>query len=169
MTPGEAADPAALGSAIGLRPASAEDEPFLHAVYASTRADELAVLDWDEGQKSAFVQMQFIAQHRYYHEHFADADFQVILYGGVPVGRLYVARWPAEIRVIDIALLPAYRNRGIGSWLLGRLLAEAAGAGKPVSIHVERMNAALHLYMRLGFQLIADQGVYLLMEWTPAR
>src|SRR5206468_9595764 len=117
---------------------------------------ELALVDWDEGQKQAFVQMQFAAQHRYYHEHYADAAFQVILCDGVPAGRLYVARWSAEIGIVDIALLPPYRNRGIGSFLLKELLAEAAQAGKRASIHVERFNPALRLYERLGFRSVAD-------------
>lgn len=112
--------------------------------------------------------MQFAAQHDYYHEHYADAAFQLILCDGQPAGRLYVARWPAEIRIIDIALLPPFRNRGIGASLLQQLLDEAAVAGQRVSIHVERYNSALRLYQRLGFREIEDQGVYLLMEWTPA-
>ncbi len=162
------ADPGVTGSRIGLRPTMAHDEPFLRAVYASTRADELALVDWDDQQKTAFVQMQFTAQHRYYHEQFVDAAYQIILCDGAPAGRLYLGRWPEEIRIIDIALLPDYRNRGIGSYLLEQILTEAAQTGKRVNIHVERNNPALRLYTRLGFRPIADQGVYLLMEWTPA-
>ena len=140
----------------------------MYAVYASTRADELALVDWDEGQKAAFVQMQFAAQHQYYREHYTHAAFQVILCDGMPAGRLYVARWTAEIRIIDIALLPEYRNRGIGSLLFERLFAEAAQTGKRVSVHVERFNPALRLYARLGFQPVAERGVYTLMEWSPS-
>jgi ribosomal protein S18 acetylase RimI-like enzyme len=161
-------DSAAPASRVTLRPATPEDEPFLHAVYATTRADELALVDWNDAQKAAFVQMQFTAQHRYYHEQFADAAFQVVECNGTPAGRLYVGRWPEEIRIIDISLLPAYRNRGIGGWLIGQLLDEAAGARKRVSIHVEHNNPALRLYTRLGFSPVADEGVYLRMEWTPA-
>jgi ribosomal protein S18 acetylase RimI-like enzyme len=160
-------DADADSASIALRPIAPEDERFLCAVYASTRADELALVDWDERQKKTFVRMQFTAQHRYYQEHYADATFQVILCDGVPAGRLYVARWPDEIRIVDIALLPTYRNRGIGSFLLRQLLAEAAQASERVSIHVERFNPALRLYTRLGFRSVADRGVYLLMEWAP--
>ncbi len=152
---------------MSLRPATAQDEPFLYAVYASTRADELALVDWSDAQKAAFVQMQFTAQHRYYHEQFADAAYQVILCDSVPAGRLYLGRWPEELRIIDIALLPHYRNQGIGSALLEDVLAEAAETGRPVNIHVERMNPALRLYTRLGFRPVEDQGVYLLMQWRP--
>ena len=43
-----------------------------------------------------------------------------------PVGRLYVARWSDEIRIVDIALLPAFCNRGLGTTLVRALQAEAA-------------------------------------------
>ena len=124
-------------------------------------------MDWDEGQKAAFVQMQFTAQHRYYLEQYAKAAFLIILRDGVPAGRLYVDRRPTDIRIIDIALLPEYRGRGIGSLLLKQVLTEAAQTDKRVSIHVERFNPAMRLYERLGFRQIEDQGVYLLMEWAP--
>jgi ribosomal protein S18 acetylase RimI-like enzyme len=73
----------------------------------------------------------------------------------------------AEIRVVDVALLPAARGRGIGTALLRDLLAEGARTGKKVSIHVERFNRALGLYRRLGFGEVEENGPYLLMEWRP--
>jgi ribosomal protein S18 acetylase RimI-like enzyme len=69
--------------------------------------------------------------------------------------------------VLDIALLPEHRGRGIGAWLLTDVLAEAGAAAKPVQIHVERFNPAQRLYDRLGFRQIADEGVYLRLEWNP--
>ena len=108
-----------------------DDRSFLLAVYASTREPELAAVEWDAAQKAAFVEMQFDAQHAYYQEHYAGAAFDVILVFGQPAGRLYVAREDDEIRIVDIALLPEYCNRGIGTTLLGGLQSEAAAAGKP--------------------------------------
>ena len=135
-------------------------------MYASTREPELAtVVDWDAAQKAAFVQMQFDAQHAYYQEHYEGAAFDVILVGGQPAGRLYLHRRDDEIRIMDIALLPEYCNRGIGTTLLKGLQAEAAATGKPLRIHVEKFNPALRLYERLGFRQIDDRGVYLFMEW----
>jgi len=156
-----------MAASVTVRPVEAADEAFLYQVYASTREEELAVLDWDAAQKDAFLRMQFAAQHHHYREHYPDAAFQVILADDRPAGRLYVDRWPGEIRIVDIALLPQFRNSGIGTLLLQDLLAEAQLAGKPVSIHVERFNPARRLYERLGFLTIADEGVYLLMEWSP--
>jgi ribosomal protein S18 acetylase RimI-like enzyme len=158
-----------MAESITLRPVSAADEAFLREVYWSTRAEELAQAPWDHEQKTAFLRMQFDAQARYYHEVYPNGAFDVILIEGEPAGRLYVNRGPDEVRIIDIAMLPAYRNRGIGTHLIGALQAEAALARKPLRIHVERFNPALRLYERLGFQPIADRGVYLFLEWKSAE
>ena len=62
--------------------------------------------------------MQHRAQHIDYHGRYPDASFDLVLLGAQAVGRLYVHRGPEEHRVIDIALLPAFRGRGIGRRLL---------------------------------------------------
>ena len=154
------------GAVLTLRPVSADDLPFLCAVYASTREQELTAVAWDAAQKAAFLDMQFRAQHTYYLAHYPDAAFDVILINHQPAGRLYIDRATSEIRIVDIALLPEWCNRGIGSALINVLQGEAAAAGKPLRIHVERFNPALKLYERLGFHSIADRGVYLFMEWS---
>jgi len=150
-----------------FRPIRPDGAAFLYEVYASTRFDELAVVDWDDTQKAAFLHRQCAAQHQFYQERYTRTDFLIILRDAVPVGRLYVARWEDEIRIVDIALLPPYRNTGIGTAILRDVLAEAAVAGKLVRIHVEKCNPALRLYARLGFAPIEDKGVYVFMEWSP--
>ena len=152
---------------VRLRPIGPDDEAFLYDVYAGTRAEEMARLDWHGAQKESFLRMQFEAQHKDYTARYQDARFDIVEFDRAPVGRLYVDRRKREIRVIDIALLPAYRRRGIGGALMQELLDEAAAAGKKVSIHVEQYNPAMRLYERLGFTPIADVGVYTLMEWSP--
>ncbi len=69
---------------------------------------------------------------------------------------------------MDVALLPEFRGRGVGTRLLLRLFEEADRCRLAVSIHVERMNPALALYRRLGFTLREDKGVYLLLERPAA-
>jgi ribosomal protein S18 acetylase RimI-like enzyme len=151
---------------VSYKPITDLDRDFLHTVYASTRVEELKLTDWNEAQKSTFIDMQFAAQHRYYQEHYHDTDFLVISRDGKAVGRLYIARWPDEIRVVDLAILPEYRNDGIGTHILKSILEEAGAALKPVSIHVERYNPAQNLYRRLGFIKTGEHGVYDLLEWT---
>ena len=152
---------------VTLRPSRTADLDVLFQVYASTRADEMNLVDWAEEQKLAFLRMQFQAQSRYYAENYPGAEFNIILLGGKPVGRLYIHRRPNEVRVMDIALLPEFRQRGIGTFLMNQILEEAKSSAMPVTIHVERFNPAMQLYERLGFHFKEERGVYHLLEWTP--
>jgi ribosomal protein S18 acetylase RimI-like enzyme len=153
---------------LSLRPTTDADLEFLLHVYASTREDELRRVDWTPAQKAAFVRQQFDAQHKHWQEHYTNTSWDVVLLDGHPVGRLYVARWPSEIRVVDVALLPEARGSGVGTRLLRELFAEADAARQPVRIHVEVFNPARRLYERLGFVRVEDTGVYILMERAPA-
>jgi ribosomal protein S18 acetylase RimI-like enzyme len=67
---------------------------------------------------------------------------------------------------MDIALLPEYRNAGIGARLIRDLQNEAAQTGRSLRLHVETFNPALRLYERLGFHSVSASGIYLEMEWN---
>ncbi len=153
---------------VSLRPiADDADAPFLERVYGSTRAEELAAVPWSEEQKAAFVAQQFAARTAHYAQHYPGMTRDVVVVDGVDAGQLLVDRWEREIRIVDVALLPEHRGGGAGTELLMALMEEARAAGKALSIHVERMNPALRLYERLGFAPVADEGVYVRMEWRP--
>jgi ribosomal protein S18 acetylase RimI-like enzyme len=156
-----------MANELTFRPITEADQPLLREIYASTRAGEMAVVPWTEPEKAAFLNVQFEAQHKYYQEVFPHAQFSILEKEGVPVGRLYIDRREEEHRLIDIALLPEFRGKGLGESLMRDVLDEARDAGKLVRIHVEQNNPAMRLYKRLGFEKIEDQGVYYLMEWRP--
>jgi ribosomal protein S18 acetylase RimI-like enzyme len=156
-----------MQEAVTLRTVRAGDEEFLFQVYASTRLEELAQVGWNEEQLQGFLRMQFLAQARCYESDYPGAEFQIILFAGEPAGRLYVHRRENEIRIMDIALQPQYRRRGIGTFLLNEILTDGARSGRRVTIHAEVFNPALRLYKRLGFKQIDTHGVYHLLEWTP--
>jgi len=158
-----------LAAELTLRPALAADRELLLRVYASTRAEELAVVPWSDAQRDAFLRQQFDAQDRYWRAQRPHATFDVIELDGRPAGRLYVDRsGDEEIRIVDIALLPEFRGCGAGSTLLAGLLREGDARGVPVTIHVERGNRARTLYERLGFrQITGGNDVYALMERRP--
>ena len=157
----------AARAGLTFRRIAGADLAFLSALYASTRAEELAVTPWSDAQKTAFLEMQFQAQHAHYQKYYPSADWLVIEQAGQDIGRLYIERLPSEHCIIDIALLPAHRGKGIGGALLTDLIGEAAAAGKSVSIHVEKNNPARRLYQRLGFTVTEDKGVYDLMIRLP--
>lgn len=150
-----------------LRPVQPDDQAFLFQVYAATRQEELALVPWAEAQKEAFLRMQFDAQQRSYRLQFPSADYRIIIDGDQEVGRLIVERPDAELLLVDIALLPEHRSRGIGTGVIRALQAEAASAGKPLRLHVAAGNRALGLYERLGFWTVTRGDIYLEMEWHP--
>lgn len=149
-----------------LRPATPDDAELLYRVYASTRMEELSVVPWSDAQKDAFLRGQFAAQDTHYRARYDGASYDIVEIDGVPAGRLYAARWPKELRVMDIALLPEFRRRGIGERVFRDLFTEADRDGRLVSIHVETTNPARRLYERLGFRAVetGEPSVYMLME-----
>lgn len=151
-----------------LREVTLGDEGFLLRVYADSRMEELARTPWSDAERHAFLESQFIAQYRYYRDHYAGATYAVVLADGTPVGRLFLARWPNEIRIMDIAMLTEHRGAGIGTRLLRALCDEADAIGVPLGIHVEKGNRARRLYRRLGFEEREDRGVYVYLV-RPAR
>jgi ribosomal protein S18 acetylase RimI-like enzyme len=144
------------------------DRDFVVELYGSVRETELAHVPWDEETRRAFIEQQFAAQDAHYRQHYPGATLDVIEVDGEPAGRLYVHRGPRDIRIMDIALAPGFRGRGIGGALLRSLIDEASASGRKLSIHVEVNNPARRLYERLGFRPVGKHGVYLLLERLPA-
>jgi ribosomal protein S18 acetylase RimI-like enzyme len=152
---------------VTLRRATADDYDFMRALYGFARAEEMERFPLGEAEKVAFLDQQFAAQSEHYAKHYSTARFDIIEKDGQRVGRLYVDVWPSEIRIVDIALIPAFQKAGIGTFLVRRILDEARASGKGVSIHVEMYNTALRWYQRLGFRQVDTNGVYYLMRWSP--
>ena len=155
---------AASACDVALRPVAEGDRDFLVGLYGSVRQSELAHVPWDAAARRTFVEQQFAAQDAHYREHYPGATLDVIEVDRVRAGRLYVHGGPSDIRIMDIALAPRFRRRGIGSGLLRSLIAEADASGRKLSIHVESNNPARRLYERLGFRPAGEHGVYVLME-----
>lgn len=153
---------------ITLRPVGPDDHEFLVEVYGSTRAAELALVPWTSEQQQAFIRSQFAAQQDHYAQKYRNANHDIIMYDDRQVGRLYVARLDHEIRIVDITVLPAERNSGIGTYLIRQLLDEAKLSEKTTSIYIEEFNPSLRLFDRLGFSVREQQGFHLLLEWPQA-
>ena len=150
---------------LSLRRAEAADEPFLEAVYADSRRDELAPFGWSREQEDAFFKMQFQMQSRAYQMQFPDADYYIVELNGEPVGRLIVQRGEKEIRLVDVSLPAEFRNRGIGTFLLEQLKTEA-GSNRVLSLRVLKTNAgAKRLYERLGLVAVQESDLHFTMQW----
>ena len=151
---------------IRLQPVRQEDEAFPRSVYASTRADELALTGWGPAFQADFLVSQYDAQQRYYRSQFATAEVRIVQCEDRDVGRLITECTETEIRLIDVALLPQYRGNGIGTFLLTSLMEDAGREGKSIRLRVEQSNRALHWYRSLGFDITDEPGLYVAMAWT---
>lgn len=151
---------------LSLRPTESADEAFLETLYADTRRDELAILNWSREQENAFFKMQFEMQTRAYRMQFPDAAHYIVEFDAKPAGRLIVERGDREIKLIDISLLSEFRNRGAGAFLLEKLKAEAAEGEKTVFLLVLKTNeSAKRFYERLGFTVVEDADLHFAMRW----
>lgn len=145
---------------LTVRDAAPADDGFLRLVYQSTRAEELAGVSWGEATRQAFFDQQFDAQAADYRRRFPEARFLVVELDSAPIGRLYLGDAADAVHVLDIALLSEHRGRGLGEALLRWVVAD----GRAVSLSVLKWNPAQRLYLRLGFAVVAEQGLHLTME-----
>lgn len=153
---------------ITLRPVADSDAPFLFELYASTRAFELAQVPWTDSQKHTFLQMQFTAQKSSYAKEYPHAQHDLIYLNDEAVGRLYLARGQNCFHILDITIADRYKNKGIGSAVLRKILQEANQADKPTTIYVENFNPSIRLFERLGFRVSSARGFIVLLERQPA-
>lgn len=149
---------------ISYRAMTDGDLPFVAALYASTRADEVASTGWPPEMQAAFLDQQHRAQHFHYRTVYPDGEWLLIERGGTPIGRFYLAEQEGKLLLIDLSLLPAERGAGLGTAILKDVL---AGEDRPVELHVERVNPARRLYERLGFAVVEEQAIYLRMIRKP--
>lgn len=154
---------------LAYRPLDEADLPFVAALYASTRTEELAPTGWPEEVKRAFLWQQHQAQHHHYQAHYPRAEWLIVEQNGAAIGRVYLQEGETDIRLIDIALVPAHRRAGIGGAMIGDLLEWAGSLGKSISLHVEPNNPVRPLYLRLGFVSLGLNGAYEAMVWEPEK
>jgi RimJ/RimL family protein N-acetyltransferase len=153
---------------VTLRSASPKDEPFLARLYATTREEDLRLMDWDDEQKAAFCAWQFRLQQLDYSANYGDAGHWVISRDAVPIGRIWIVERDDCIFVVDISLLPEYCAGGVGTLVLQAVFAEGDRMGLPVRLTAFRNNLrAIALFERLGFRVQEENDVLFFLERPP--
>lgn len=94
-----------------------------------------------------------------------DADGALIPAGpgntSAPAGFVLTRHVLDEEELLLIAVVPEFRQRGIGSLLIDRLFAAARGRGiKRIYLEMRRGNPAIYLYRKLGFEPIGERRHY---------
>lgn len=144
------------------------DEPFLFELYAQTRMNEVASWGWPAEQVSSFLRMQYAMRRQSYAAQYPDAEHRLVVVGGEKAGHILTAVRSGEIVLVDLALMPEFRNRGLGTRLITELQRRAAADGRAVVLQVLAGNPAERLYARLGFKIVGEHYPYRTMKWTLA-
>jgi GNAT superfamily N-acetyltransferase len=150
-----------------LRPASVEDEEFLRTLFAETN---VALHALPPELQASLLDMQYRGRAMTYSTEYPQAkDSVVCLDHGTPVGRHLVERKTDGFRSIDLAILPQWQGKGIGTRILKDLAQESRQAGVKLSLRVVKDNPALRLYVRLGFDVVAEDEISYEMVWRENK
>ena len=149
---------------VELRPISPSDRPFLLRLFADLRRPAFLEIGWSGADLEVLLESQFKLQSSAYASRYPDGEFLLVLEAGQPIGRLYMASLPEELRVVDLALVEPARGRGIGTHLLQLVCRRADAERRLVRFYVEVRNRAQRLYERMGFRPVAEEGPYRLLE-----
>jgi len=151
---------------ISLRPAAAEDQDFLYELYASTREAEFAMMPISDEQRAVLMRQQFELQKKGYASQYPDAVHSVIEVEGRRAGRIWIDESPSEILIVDLALLPEFQRKGIGTYLMRQSMDRGAQVRKPVTGTVLWYNvASLEFVRKLGFVGTRADEIFVGVEW----
>ena len=153
-----------------LRRAASEDEAFLLRLFVCAQ-ETYSLAGGEDAQLRQLLALQFRARNASYAARYPQAECQLICTPErTPVGRLLVCPGDETLHLIDIALLPAYRARGIGTCVLRDLQGACAQRGLAITLSALREGRAQALYRRLGFLVTSEDAVYAQLEWrAPTR
>jgi len=142
---------------IGLTPAGPEHYEFAYRVKKAAQGPYItAVWGWDEALQREFFETAW-----------RELPPMIVTYAGEPLGTLAVLREEAYIEVRQFFILPTWQRHGIGTFLLGRLLTEAAATGRPVRITHLTNSPVGSLYRRLGFEEESRSETHCHLAWQP--
>ncbi len=128
--------------AFELRPAAKADFAFCWPIYRDAMKPLTeAFADWNEA-----------AQHRIVEQAVADPGTSVLRSDKADVGWVQVEEGPQVVLLKQLFLLPAARNKGLGTNFLTWMKERADRKRKDLTLDVLTNNPARHLYERLGFK-----------------
>lgn len=122
---------------------------------------------WPAEQQEQFLRMQYNLRCNAYTQNHPDASDIVVEVDEVPAGRIILVNDDGYLHLVDIALVPAMRNRGLGTQLIRSIQDIARGQNCKLVLYALVGERAAPLYQRLGFQPVANLGMYVRMEWLP--
>ena len=125
---------------IAFRPATPADFAYCAKLYFAAMEATNRALDLNMEKHSAD-----------FRERWDPAEVRIITRDGADIGWLQSAVEADALFLKQLFVDPPQRCQGIGTWVMHRLMEEAARAGRAVTLGVVKTNPARRLYERLGF------------------
>jgi ribosomal protein S18 acetylase RimI-like enzyme len=154
-----------LAMNVTSRPLTNEDEPFVRGLIFAIAGAELGAAAWPEALRDSLLDMQYRARKQSLQQNFPSAEQEILLLDTEPAGWSVIDRSEDAIQLIDIAVATEMRGRGVATWRIRQLQAEAESAGRRLRLSVVVTNPAIELYQRLGFRRTGGDAVRHHMEW----
>ena len=152
-----------------LRACTEADDAFLYDVFSTTWESEVAALP-NQNLAQHVLRIQHIAQERRFASRHPRLERYVVVAAGENAGRLYISQSDALLEVVDLTLMPQFRDDGMGTRIFHDLCTHAAREDLTISLRVERRNErATMLFTELGFDLVTVDDLDNHFEWTPVR
>lgn len=157
-----------MSQILTLRPVRADDDPFLSRLFYQAQLETLKHANLNDSERDQLIALVYAGFKRHYSMVAAALDDRLVLLDEASVGRIIIIQSGSEIRLADLLILAQYRNRGIGSALIGQLQTESIISKRPLRLRVAKHSPSVRLYRRLGFYLLEDAGVQWSLEWTAS-
>jgi GNAT superfamily N-acetyltransferase len=139
---------------FSIRPVRPGDREWLFALKRATMRPYVEeVFGWEDAD-----------QRQRFDEAFDPAPKRIMQVDGLDAGMFEVHDRKDHRYLAQLEILPRYQNRGLGTAIVGHVIAEAARVNRHVELQVLRPNPARRLYERLGFVLYDATPTHLLMR-----
>lgn len=102
-------------------------------------------------------------QDQFCKEKWESGPLEIIIHDGVEVGFISVDRSKEEIKLSELVIAPEHQGKGIGSKFLEQLKNEAETIKVNLTLQVLRLNKAVELYKRHGFEVVGENETHLIM------
>lgn len=157
----------ALPDGVGLRIARESDKVFLDRLFQSTH-DFIYQADAEKEYLDLVVDQQRYLQTEGYGQQFPNACTMIVEKQQESIGKVIMDFGSNMVHILDLALIPAARNKGYGKAVLQALQYVATQQLLPVGLSVETYNhLAKKLYLSLGFQVVEQTPTHEFMLWYP--
>lgn len=149
----------------------ANDGAFCRALYAATR-DDLRRLPLPQAQIDGLIALQWQVHEAGRRQRFPHARVLILEHAHRRAGRVVLDAGGQVWRLVDLAILPGLRRRGLARALLAALQRRAAENGAAIALSVAATNtAALRLYLNVGFCVADGDALHDMLRemlWQPA-